>query len=139
MPADELAEREEHFDYSRTLIFDDVGHTGGTQYMVMKMLGIEARAATHAFMLGNTGIHEGKPAVVRRLQEHGVEHVVFAYGFASPHDKIWHIEDLHGGKQRPWTEQVNPLLSYQPKFRQFVRPDVQIHDLLFAFEQTSKG
>lgn len=118
----QIDEMVKNHDLSHTLLFDDVGHTGGTQYMVMKLLDIDPKTATHGFLLANTGIYEGKPAIVGQLQNMGAS-VVYARSFASPGDKIWHVEDIHGGKRKRWQEQVNPLLAYQDRFTAHINPN----------------
>ena len=135
----EFSRIKNQFDMSHPLLFDDAGHTGGTQKMVMEMLDIDPKTATHAFLMGNNGIYEGKPALLPYLRESGAIYFC-AKVFESPKDKIWHIEDLHGGKRLKWSQQVNPLLSTQEKFKPFIRmekmfsSDVEVKTMLLNLQ-----
>lgn len=111
-------------DLTRPLIFDDVGHSGGTQIMAMELLDLEAKQAAHAFMLANTGVAYGDKGIVSLLEGMGAE-VYYARGFNNPVERVWHVEDIHGGKRRPWTEQVNPLLKDQERFKQYTNGQMQ--------------
>lgn len=119
----ELAKFKTSLDISNPLVFDDAGHTGGTQRMALEMLNIDPAQATHAFLLANNGKPYGKPAIIPWLDSIGATHYE-ARTFTSPEDKLWHVEDMHGGKRLSWHDQVNPILSTQSKFVPFLNPDI---------------
>jgi hypothetical protein len=94
----EIKALRESFDWSNTLIIDDVGFSGGTNITTMEILGMKPENTTHVFLIGNDGNLGEIPGAVNLLTQAGSE-VLSGHLISTPEDDGWHLKDLHAHEE----------------------------------------
>jgi len=94
----EISNVKSHFDFSKTLIVDDVSFSGWTSRKTMDLWNLDPENTVHAFLIANTGLlgpNEDSPmGAVPSLESVGSK-VFFGHELTTPHEDGWHLKDLH--------------------------------------------
>ncbi len=97
MSQQEIDEKRNEVDLTRTLIVDDTSFSGWTSRKTMDLWGIDPSTTTHAFLMANTGMLGDNKGAVDSLKDLGGK-VIFDLDIKSPEDDSWHIKDLYQSK-----------------------------------------
>ena len=91
---EQIQDRTHQFDFSHTLILDDVSFSGLSSDVTMKLFGLTPERTTHGFLIVNDGSLGPTPGARQRLESTGGN---VAAGFTmntSEGDDGWHIKDF---------------------------------------------